>query len=747
MTLLFILIPCIVLYLYSFKFLDAPISSGTRSFLLFCRLGFLLFLLYLVMMPQVTEKMRISQSPTLFVAIDDSLSMSYPIEHANPTSDSNSSSRWEQMIDKLTDGDLLSDWENKGFDLKFSLFSSLAQTKDEQQPWTSLFPKSATPGFVYTDLSSAIQSYHQNASNNRSSFLLLFTDGRWNNGSDPVSSTAGYWSGTSNLAQITNQRIYSFGIGSTASYFDLIVEKLIVPPTGREGESLTTQAHVRINGDLVSKRVTTQIRCISTRNKELHFEEKVVELNDQTREKILSFNIPSLPAGDYSVVVETLTNENELYSENNKLVRGLRIRDAKDPILMLSSAPDWESKFLERNLEEQGIFDVHAYLMHENGLARLGDRRWIEQQTGNPYESKIQDVQTLSDLQPILNRWSTIILHNLRFSTNHLEFAQALRDYIENGGGVLFVPGPLNTNPQPPNIRDILPKPLAQNYMMVQQPVSPVIQSASQHGFQTVFQSVQSNELPPLSPYFQSNIQSIVGTTLLNGLSALNENVPLVQLHRFGLGRIITTHSNAFWRWSMMTPKQVTKPFWISLLYRANPNLQTGQHQLYTDGSVYETYETVRILYRSPVTVDSVTLASIPVEIYGPENNQESLWLYPSDTQINQYEENYVPTKTGNYRVASQLNNATSEFQVVQSKVESYDLRQNVTDLRAIAEQTAGEYANFPAWETLAESIPSKTMIKEEPRQRFLGEKWWAVLTLIALLALEWYMRWLRGLP
>jgi len=748
LILLFILVFGAAIYLYSLKRLDAPISPGMRTGLLACRLFFLGLLLFFLMKPQIKETVRIAVSPTLYLALDDSLSMSFPIRPSDLGSKSGDPSRWEILRQNLQDGDLTKSWKRKGFDVKFALVSQAAQSLPDESLWSSGFPRSATPSFPYTDLSAAIARFQRISLKDESAYLLLFTDGRWNRGANPIGSADALFRHPGAGENALGKRIYTFGIGTTDTLFDIILEAASAPSNVRVGEPLQMQARVALAGDAPTQPVVVRARGTSTSGQELYFQEQSIDLNNENRKQEFSFDIPPLPPGEYLFTVEAVSLPGEQLSSNNILTHGVRVKKAKDPILLLTSAPDWEFKFLKRSLEDRPTVDLQTRLSHENGLSPLGDRSWVLERAGkkdeNSGEEPAPEVESLANLQ--LEQWSVIILHNFVFLPDQVDFANHLRNYVENGGGLLFIPGPLNAASYPPNLREALPGPLSQPYIAALQSVSVRPPAEPDDPLYSAFLNVEAGKIPPLFPYFQTVPPSAAEKILLDGFTSAQETVSLLVEYRFGLGKIACSKSNSFWRWNMLTGEDWLSSFWLSVLYQCNPRLLADKSRLFTDRSLYEIYEPVQVGYIASSRLHDATLSGVPVEVKGP-SREESLWLSPSMSRSNLFEEKYTPVEPGNYLLANLLDGATAEFRVEPNRTETFELRQNVSDLRALAESSGGEYANSPAWKPLAERLPAASAYREEQRSRFLGEKWWAALSLISLLALEWYMRWIKGLP
>ncbi len=746
MIILFLLVIGVTLYIYSIKCLDAPISSGTRFLLTACRFVFLGVLLLLLTRPLIQETQRTSRSTSLFVALDDSLSMSYPIHPSEKDSVNPPPSRFETTMENLIDEGIQSDWQSRGFDIRYGLFSSFSQQNDTA--WSAKIPEKASPEFNYTDISSVLDSFREQSNPEHSAYLLLFTDGQWNRGRNPVPAVSTIFAATSSDIDPIGHRVYSFGIGTTDNLFDVILDKVTLPSTARAGESLTLRAHLLTRGDILPEPLTIRFRGGLRDGGESFYQEQRITFTESQKELTVFVEIPPLTPGEYLFTTEIDPLEDELFQNNNQITEGVRVRTAQDPVLILTSAPDWELKFLKRVLENYEGIDPETYLVHENGLSYLDDRDWINRHLEETDETELteQVYENLETLQYQIDRWSIIILHNFSFQNINPEFASTLREYIENGKGVLFIPGPLNSSQPSTNIREILPSPLVQVFTQVRQQVPVDINSSNVPEIRSAMSQYPDEDLPPLFPYYRTGAPLPGSQTLLQGFTTLEEPVNLIIQNRFGLGRIIILATNSFWKWRMLTGEDILVPFWLSLIYQANPNIQAPPGQLYTDGFVYDLNESVKVSYAAKDRIQESTVSGIPVTVDSPER-KETLWLEPSETQLNMYEASYTPIDAGKYTLSTETNDAAATIEVRVSTLEINELSQNVNSLRGISQMGGGEYANEPAWKNLAKSLPSAKWVKEEQKTTFLGEKWWIFLTMIIFITLEWYIRRQHGLP
>lgn len=731
-------------YLYSIRCLNAPISSRIRVTLAAFRGVFLLVLLYLLTYPQVREILKVTSSPRLYVALDDSLSMEFPSDPP-AASGKMGPSRWETTIRQLRDDGLIEAWERKGFQMRYLLLSNaITDAPGAATSWSSRFPRSATPVAYQTNLSAAIDKFSEALSPNESAYLLLFTDGQWNLGRNPIAAAAQL----TTEVQGSRPPIYTFGVGPAAAVRDVIVDSIQLPSTARSGESLQLKAHLLARGVAPGTAITLHVRGETSGGDQVVDLTQKLTVPPDGEDLFATFDLPKLERGQYLFTARAESFEGEWVESNNQLTRGIQIRDAKDGVLLLSSAPDWEFKYLKRTLENQDKLEVHAYLSHENGLNRLGDREWVNQHSKAPEAEAKESAAyaSLEELQEDLARWPVIVLHNFTFTVERVEFARQLKNYIENGGGVIFLPGVNNEVKLPQALWNLLPSPLNDSFAFAERATIAKTSLEPNDPFANLAQDVPGLDLPPLNNQVTPRNPTGAGKILLQGMAAMNESVPLATLYRYGLGRIVVLGSQSFWRWNLLTGRDVLTPFWLTVLYQGCPRLQSQSGEIQIDGYLFNAYDKVRIAWRMGERIGDATASAVPLDVKGP-SRPETIWLAPAGDAPGVFETQYTPTEPGTYQVASWAHDASAEFRVENTAIEYRDLRQNISDLRELARIGGGEYSNQPAWKELANRLPLNVKTIREDRIRFLGEKWWMATLLILFLGCEWFMRWKKGMP
>ncbi len=741
MLLFSILILGCAVVLYSVLFFDVPIPAWVRNILGGLRLVFLIFLLYLLINPNVTETVSTRLTPTLYVALDDSHSMSYPV-YPNLASE-NEPSRYDVMINTLQNGDILNLWKDKGFQLRFANLSNMTQ---QGASWNSSLPTVSKANAPQTNLSAAIKSFDTKSQSNDAAYLMLFTDGQWTEGGSPIAAVEAMMQKRRGEGRALDYRVYSFGIGTTEEIFDLLIESFYLPSDIRAGDAINAEIEISYRGEQPTEPVLLRLQGIRDDETVVFDESNVVAFEEGTS-STLSFSLPEMEKGEYKFTADIGVQDEELFSENNVSVRGVRVRESKDRVLILTSAPTWDIKFLKRAMEDHPSIETQAYFIHDEGLTFLGDPDKAEEENTPP--DGLPVFETIETLENSFPQWSVIVLSNFYFRPDLQELAQRLNVYLEEGGGVVVLPGQYNSTQTAANIEAILPGLLTRAYVPVQQSVIIAPNDAETSPLLSQISDEQKQNLIPLTNWYRpvkADETMTPGQVLLRGTVANRNAVPLVEQYRLGLGRVIIAYTDSFWKWGMQLKDDILPVFWVSTVYQAQPQLLSTAGEIYTGRFTYSPYQPVEIEYTIRETIRDATSSNLSLVVKHDEE-EERIWLESQPGKPNTYQGRYTPTESGEYTLSTISGDAQTSFSVEASLEELRDLRQNVSSLREIANAGGGEYANQPAWKSMAENVPLSTQIKEETTQRFLGEKWWVITLLITLLGLEWFTRWRRGLP
>lgn len=629
-------------------------------------------------------------------------------------------------------------WRDMGFPLRFGLLSELS-APGIGDSWQDAFPAEATPTHGSTNLSAAIRSFQLESNDEPNAYLLIFSDGQWNRGPSPLEEASGLNAIQPGMETTPQRRIYSFGIGPAISWFDIALDRIDAPARIRAGEPGVLDISISISGGAPEEPIALTTRIVDEFDNEIERIDTSIDWAEGALSQTIEIPMPELPVGAYraEAVIEPLNAEQAI--ENNRSYTRFSIDESRDRVLMLTSAPSWDYKFFKRSLEANDTIAVDAFLYRDGQLIRSGDRAWVNDQTDNEAPSSLEDL--LNQAGP----WSAVALHHLKWDASSAPLAEWIADYVENGGGALFFPGQINTEPAPPEIAERLPATMAGEYQYL--PIQVLLEPESIQSLELkgVFETVQAQSLPPVGPLWKPASEQLAAQPILKGSGAGGAAEPLIQRHRIGLGQVLTVQGEGFWRLAMMTSDNPLPRFWLAVLVEASPRIFSGEGRISTDRFRYSLYDAVSVSYQPSDMLGPLDDGRF-VNIQTPLK-RESLWLSPSESAANALRAQYTVIEPGDYAVYDPVAGVTAEFIVESGAAESSDLSQNVNDLRTLAQESGGDYANQPAWDQLARRIPADTRIIEEDRTFFIGEKWWVAALLILGLGIEWFIRWRNGLP
>lgn len=716
------------LYLYSLRGLDVPLSGWIRSSLVGARLVFLLALLWLMTLPQTRDVSTLSIPPSLFVVLDDSSSMQMPLGGGETPSQP----RWDAALESLQSPDALPALEDRGFPL------SVATLSDGGNAWSARLPLSASPVYPRTNLARSVYAWAEASPEADASYLLLVTDGQYNEGESPKEAWDRVQSG---LESIDTRRVYTLGIGPVLAPYDLAIDAVEISDPVRPEQPFEVTVQVLVQGQASQAMFPLSLLVRTETGDQLLQREAFIETRPDESAATATLQVEGLPSGNYIIEASIPSQPNELSSSNNMKDRGLRIDEALDPVLVLTGGPNWDFKFMKRMLEDEPELDMSAWLVHDLGLTPLGDRGWVENRS-EATGSAPQDIYSLSELIETQPDWSAVVLHNMRYTANDLPFAEWLADYVSNGGGVLVLPGNHSSLQLPSRIAEVLPAPLTASAVYQDSPISILPDQVQVDTLATTLQRYEA--LPPL-PGIYRLIQAAMTSRPLVMAQVFGETpMPVVQETRTGLGTVIHVLADQLHRLKFVMQDSPLRSFWLSLIYQCNNRLQPRSGQITTDAYFYEALSPVAIQYQSRDRIQGASGTVPALTVAGP-SGEERIWLSPLGD--GRFDGTYTPVQPGLYSLQETISGASTSIRVGTGSQESANLQQNVSELRALADASGGRYANLPAWQELLGEIPFQSRVIEEERLLFIGERWWVGSLLILFLAIEWFIRWRKGLP
>ena len=288
---------------------------------------FILILLFDPVVNLVQEKSRPTQ---LAVLIDNSASMGM---------ESRSENRPEALKELLSRDNIR--WLEKNFSVKYSLFSD---TSVEVEHWT---PDSIEFSGAATDIAAVLrQSW--SAMEDRNGAVLLISDGAHNTGANP-----------SRLAAQSPARVFTVAVGDSNPQVDLSIAEIKVNPLVYMGDEVPLNARIRgYPGAVTNLELRTQNGDV------LQSQPVIFKDGKETR---LDFKFIAEEEGDqvYELYLAPLEEENTVH--NNKRHFAVKMLKSRIKILLLAGCPSPDLAFIRRILARNHNLELSVRIERKDG--------------------------------------------------------------------------------------------------------------------------------------------------------------------------------------------------------------------------------------------------------------------------------------------------------------------------------------------------------------------------------------------
>lgn len=426
-------------------------------------------------------------------------------------------------------------------------------------------------------------------------------------------------------------------------------------------------------------------------------------------------------------------------------------------ILYIENSLGFDFKFLRRAVVSDRNLQLSAFVRWADGrIVSMGER-------GAAGEAK------LDFTAQGLGKYSVVMLGDLAPSALTPEQYEALREFVNRGGGLVLIGGP-NLLASPDLSRTALgelsPVKLPAEYREVNVPVRITDAGLRHPVFGPLFANVK--DFPPL---LSANVGHGLGPTaevLIEG-NVNGKTIPIIAAQRYGQGRVVDVMTNTVWRWRLAarTWSQEKSPydtFWTQLMDWLIPKEQEksggSRIDLFTERPNYllgERPELRAIVRLSDFSV--LPPSTLPVEVKTPDGKTFKYSLRaaklpgPSGREIDGYRAEVEPNVPGVFSVTSSLIlgqtklEGDTRFVVTKPVTEMTGKPIDRAFLRHVSEATGGRFY------TLAEAGGWLNNI-HYPQQQFTRLQladWWnhplVLLLFVGCLAADWIARKLWNLP
>lgn len=468
-------------------------------------------------------------------------------------------------------------------------------------------------------------------------------------------------------------------------------------------------------------------------------------------------------------------------------------------ILYVAGRPNWEFKFFNRALQEDGQVQLVALIrvaLREPKFEFIGRAG----ETGNPLfrgfgDQSREEVERYD--QPVLTRLNTrdelelrggfprtpeelftydaVVLDDIEAAFFGADQAALLQRFVsERGGGLLmlggaecFAEGGYHRTP----IGDALPVYLdrAENPSAA----SPKRLDLHREGWLQAWARLRDNEgderariegMPPFQVFNRIRDVKPGASVVAVGRDEAGQEQPALVTQRFGRGRTAAFLVGDVWRWGMRDAdarrdmdkawRQLTR--WLVADVPRRIEMSVEDQEPVGTGAVRLNVR-VRNPAFAPLDDATVNIEVEPVLLAGSTapTNTIRLRAEPSLKEAGLYEASFVPRDSGAYRATAigtgpdgvEIGRVQAGWSTDLAAEEFRSLQPNVPLLGAIARATGGEVVPMSGVSGFVRDLPTRSAPVMEPTTSPLWHTPWVFLLALGCFAAEWGVRRWKGLP
>lgn len=590
--------------------------------------------------------------------------------------------------------------------------------------------------------------------------IVVISDGRSNGGRSPLDAAR--------AAGAAGIPVHTVVVGDTRRERNVFVELADVPSDVLEGDEIAITVRVAGRGTDPETNTTVTLEEISQNNPDdarLIAEEQFTPTEAGER---LGFLAPAESSvGDdrvrrFRVHVQPIPGETLL--DDNTLEFSVRINPEQIRVLYIDGYPRWEYRFLKELLKraDQNI-SLQVYL-----LSATPDF----QQEHSPRLPGLTEVPT--DRKLLLENYDVILLGDVNpgaISPDPArceEFQNSLREFVERGGGVLFMAGEYD------NPRSFLDTPLQELMPVVLNSESGLpYQGDTTREFKPTLESPsQPHQVVRLDSDPERNRRlwedpeglrghywySVVGRAKPGSQVLLRHPTesgpygrhPILAVGYYPSGRTMFLGVDSTWMWRYRFGERYHGRFWRNTIrWLALGRLKGGDRRYHLDS--------LRAKYSLE---ERVTLeARVLDEDYRPsERAVQTILLEDPDGEMTTLTAPRVPGREGVFRSAFELGRpglyrawieldgervASAEFEVHLPSRENADPSPDPEELRAIASLSSGRAVTLATLDELFQEFPGGEERRDPISSRLedAWDNWLTLLAILTLLSAEWILR------
>lgn len=756
-----IVIPaCALLAWFSYR--REPIAPLARLFLAGLRTLAFLLLFAVVFRPVFVERREEVRSAEVVVLCDDSASMRRKDDYAGderarealgtlagrPVADATRVDLERAALDKV----LLPHLKQKGYTTRLFRFGDTL----EPMPDTSALSGRGHGTHIGDALQAAIAAHR----GRHVTDVVIVSDGRNNGGLAVVEAAR-----TAHAAGIP---VHALVVGDTRPERNLVIELAEAPASVLDGDEIAVSVRVRARGlppGGTARVVLEDVRADGSEGRPVA--EVDVELDEKGAKAVLvappESVDPSTQERRLRARVEPLSDET--LKDDNAVSFVVRVNPEKIRVLYVDAYPRYEYRFLKELLKRSDAnIDVQVFLLSATPDFRQESTQGLDAlervPTGRRELLEKYDVVILGDVNPY-----AISPDPARCE----EFMASLREFVERGGGAIFIAG------EHDNPLDYVGTPLGELLPIVADATmrNAAAEADALRGFRPLVEDAAApHEIVRLSSDPQQNralwedegglygwywffpvVRAKPGAqVLLRHPTAANTHgrFPLLVGGYFPAGRTLFSAVDESWRWRYRFGDRYHERFWRNAIrWVALGRLKSGDRRVQIDAmkSSYDLDERVtleaRVLDEDFRPNERPTQA---VRLQHPDGSVTDVALALVPERPGVYRATFGVERSGTYSAWVETEGArvaSADFEVVLPSRENADPSPDPAALGSIASLTKGESRTLVRAADLLYVFPGgkeqRQPISSELRDAW--DHWGTLIAALLLLAVEWIAR------
>ena len=630
--------------------------------------------------------------------------------------------------------------------------------EDTTRKWETVFQ----PRGGETRLGEALHQMVGQLSGRTLSGLVVLTDGRSNAGLDVEVARL--------RAERSDTRLITVGVGSQRAQMNLWVAGMQSPSDVHRGDPFDISVVVQGSGMQDQSGVVRlfQQSAGSDGKDRRQVAEEPFQLTDPAIPAGVRFQQELSVPGKYEyIAVAQLTDDTvvELTVDDNQRRREVEITDRKQKVLVISSGPMREYRFVRNTLYRHSGIESDV---------------WLQSVTNENLDFVSQEAEKLLTSFPRteaeLFEYDVIVAFDANWSLLSAEQLKFLNRWVdEHSGGIIFVAGELFTaevERDSEKLRDVaVLYPVVLNRILTDLQVT---QRANQPWPVTLTPEGRASEFLKIADAtgktdvnlwqtFEGVYRSYPVRAIRDGAVVLAEygnpraktrdgQPPFLASQFYGKGRTMFVGSAETWRLRAISPEGYQR-FWTGLIREVGQGRRSrgrSRGLLLLDRTEVSPGQAVTIraqLYDS--RMQELRRESVPVSIVDSDGRPVAVpdALRGDARRPGQFVNTFRPARQGLFRVSVPIPESSDVLQanieVVVPNLESEDPSQNVRLLKGLTENTGGTYLSP---DELEQQLPDLLPDRSEPvivdeQLRTLWDRQWMMCVMIGLLGLEWALR------